>query len=318
MFLTFSKPYLMFPLNFLSLLLQLSLLWKCHLWYLLPLLPQLSFLRDAIYGIFVVCLVVCTTIGIARTIVGIIDGSTLSLINFYAFTFVLFCSFFTPKHEALLSLILFFLLKSLIGEFVITFFLFSNVVHNSSLILSTFGWWFLWILLLMHKQISKDFCQYQGRLIGIFLISLVVFDILIPSIWLTTYAVTPLWAKCEDEIHTPKSGDLESSRTPKNSELVCRRQNTSHWGVLYINRKVLKFRCPKWPRMSHLDICSPSYRQKKGRESNWQFDSRPLKVRNRPLPNVCKRSAIRHWKAPKESYNFDLDLTPIKGRSHEI
>ncbi len=31
--------------------------------------------------------------------------------------------------------------------------------------------------------------------------------------------VTPPWAKCEDETHTPKGGDLESSGTPKNSEL---------------------------------------------------------------------------------------------------
>jgi uncharacterized protein YgiB involved in biofilm formation len=30
---------------------------------------------------------------------------------------------------------------------------------------------------------------------------------------------TPLWAKCEGEAHTPKSGKLESSGTPKNSEL---------------------------------------------------------------------------------------------------
>jgi hypothetical protein len=30
---------------------------------------------------------------------------------------------------------------------------------------------------------------------------------------------TPLWAKCEGETHTPKSGNLESSGTPKNSEL---------------------------------------------------------------------------------------------------
>ncbi len=34
------------------------------------------------------------------------------------------------------------------------------------------GQWFLWILLLMHKHIFKDFCQYQGKLIGIFLIPL--------------------------------------------------------------------------------------------------------------------------------------------------
>jgi len=70
--------------------------------------------------------------------------------------------------------------------------------------------------------------------------------------------------------------------------------------------------------MIHLDICSPSYGQKKGRESNWQFDSRPLKVGNRPLPDVCKRSEIGHWKALEESYNFGLDLTPIGGRSQEI
>jgi hypothetical protein len=84
---------------------------------------------------------------------------------------------------------------------------------------------------------------------------------------------TPLWAKCEDETHTPKSGNLESFGTPENSELDFRGQNTSHWGVLGIIGKVLKCRCPKWPRMSHLDIYSSSYGQKKGRESNWQFQS---------------------------------------------
>jgi hypothetical protein len=86
----------------------------------------------------------------------------------------------------------------------------------------------------------------------------------------------------------PKSGKLESSETPENSQLDCRGQHTSHWGILYVIGKVLKSKCPKWPRMSHLDICSPSYGQKKGRESNWQFDSRPLKVGNRPESNVCK------------------------------
>jgi hypothetical protein len=105
---------------------------------------------------------------------------------------------------------------------------------------------------------------------------------------MVTIVTIPLWAKCEDETHTPKSGNLESSGTPKNSELVCRGQNTLHWGVFYIVGKVLKCRCPKWLRMSHLDICSPSYGQKKGRESNWQFDSRPLKVGNRPVPTFAK------------------------------
>jgi hypothetical protein len=71
----------------------------------------------------------------------------------------------------------------------------------------------------------------------------------------------------------PKVGNLESSGTPKNSELKLKGQNTSHWGVLGVIGKVLKFKCLKWPRIGHLDICSPSYGQKKGRESNWQFDS---------------------------------------------
>jgi hypothetical protein len=44
--------------------------------------------------------------------------------------------------------------------------------------------------------------------------------------------------KCEDETHTPKSGNLESSGTPENLEFECRGQNTSHWGVLYTIGKV--------------------------------------------------------------------------------
>jgi hypothetical protein len=79
---------------------------------------------------------------------------------------------------------------------------------------------------------------------------------------------TPLWAKCEGEAHTPKSGNLESFGTPKNSELYCMGQISSHLSVIDVIGKVLKCRCPKWPRIGHLDICSPSYGQKKGRESN--------------------------------------------------
>ncbi len=129
---------------------------------------------------------------------------------------------------------------------------------------------------------------------------------------------TPLWAKCEDETHIPKSGNLESSGTPKNSELDCRGQKTLHWDVLYTVGKVLKCKCLKWPRMSRLDIYSLSYEQKKGRESNWQFDSRPLKVRNRPNSDVCRRSATRRWKALEESYNIALDFIPIRGLSKKL
>jgi hypothetical protein len=129
---------------------------------------------------------------------------------------------------------------------------------------------------------------------------------------------TSLWVKCEDETHTPKSGNLESSGTPENSELEFRGQNTSHWSVIYTFGKVLKWRCPKCPRMSHLDICSSSYGQKKGRESNWQFDFRPLKVGNRPESDVCRKSATWRWKALKETYKIALDLIPIWGLSKKL
>jgi hypothetical protein len=42
---------------------------------------------------------------------------------------------------------------------------------------------------LMHKQILKDFCQYQGRLIGFFLIPLIFLNIFIPPIQLTTQTI---------------------------------------------------------------------------------------------------------------------------------
>jgi hypothetical protein len=85
----------------------------------------------------------------------------------------------------------------------------------------------------------------------------------------------PTLAKCEDETHTPKVGDLESSGAPEFLEFDSKGQNTSPWGVLGVIGKVLKCRCSKWPRIGHLDICSPSYGQKKGRKSNCQFDSQP-------------------------------------------
>jgi len=115
-----------------------------------------------------------------------------------------------------------------------------------------------------------------------------------------------------------KNGTWESYGTLESSKLDCRGQNTLHWSVLYIVGKVLKFRCPKWPRMNHLDIYSTNYRRKKGRESNWQFDSQPLKVGNRPDPGVCRWSATHCWKNFKESYKFALDLVSIGGHSKKL
>jgi hypothetical protein len=65
--------------------------------------------------------------------------------------------------------------------------------------------------------------------------------------------------------------------------------------------------------MTHLDTSNTSYGQKKGQESNCQFDSQPLKVRNRPTSLVCKWHATYRWKAFDEGYNFALDLISIGG-----
>ncbi len=140
----------------------------------------------------------------------------------------------------------------------------------------------------------------------------------VPQLCNNHFVATPLWEKCEVATHTPENGTWESFGTLENSEFDCRGQNTLPWVVLYIVGKVLKSKCPKWPRMSHLNIYSTSYGRMKGRESNWQFDSRPLKVGNRPDPGVFRWSATHRWKALKESYKFASDLIPIEGLGKEL
>jgi hypothetical protein len=53
----------------------------------------------------------------------------------------------------------------------------------------------------------------------------------------------PTLKECEDDTHTPEMGTWESFGTPENSELDCRGQNISPWGVLCTVEKVLKRRC---------------------------------------------------------------------------
>ncbi len=130
--------------------------------------------------------------------------------------------------------------------------------------------------------------------------------------WVATFVATPLWPSVGVKPNISKVGHLESSGTPECLEFDSKAQNTSHWGVLGVIGKVLKRRYLKWPRIGHLDICSPSYGQKKGRDS-W-----PLKVGNRPLPDLRIESAIRRWKDLDASYKFGSDLVAIRLRSREL
>jgi len=128
----------------------------------------------------------------------------------------------------------------------------------------------------------------------------------------------PTLAKCGGEAQHSQSwgfGVLRDSRMfrvwqqgPKHLALRC----------LGVIEKVLKRRYRKWPLIGHLDICRPSYGQKKGRESNWQFDSQPLKVENRPLPDLRMESAIWRWKDLDKGDNFGSDLVTIRPGSREL
>jgi hypothetical protein len=108
-------------------------------------------------------------------------------------------------------------------------------------------------------------------------------------------------------------GSWSPKWTPNFLECNYRVQNPSIWKVLYIIWKLLKRRCLKWAHITHLDIWNTSYDQKKGQESNLQFDSHPLKVWNWPDFLACRWHATYRLKALDEGYNFALDLIAIGG-----
>jgi hypothetical protein len=101
--------------------------------------------------------------------------------------------------------------------------------------------------------------------------------------------------------------------TFESSENDCRDQNPLDWRITYINEKLLEHKFLKWARMTHLDTSNTSYGQKKGWESNCQFDSQPLKVKNRPNFLGFWWHATYIWKALNEGYNFSPHLISIRG-----
>jgi hypothetical protein len=112
--------------------------------------------------------------------------------------------------------------------------------------------------------------------------------------------------------------ELESWRTPKFSERDYRGQNSLDWGVLYIIGNFLELKCLKWAHMTHLDIWNTSYAQKKGWESNWQFDYRPLKLKNHPDFLAFRWPARYRWKDLEKNYNFASNLISIGGLQRKL
>jgi hypothetical protein len=101
--------------------------------------------------------------------------------------------------------------------------------------------------------------------------------------------------------------------TFESSESNCKGQNSMDWAIPYIIENILERRCLKWARMTHLNIWNTSYGQTKGQESNWQFDSWPLKVRNHLNFLAFRWHATCHWKSFDEGYNFASNLITIRG-----
>jgi hypothetical protein len=111
-------------------------------------------------------------------------------------------------------------------------------------------------------------------------------------------------------------GELKSQWILEFSRRDCRGQNPLDWEVHYIIENLLECRCLKWAHMTHLGSWNISYGQKKGRESNWQFDSQALKVKNRPDFLTCSWRVTYRWKVFNKGYNFSWDLTS-SGGSHK-
>ncbi len=121
-----------------------------------------------------------------------------------------------------------------------------------------------------------------------------------------------VWENVKMNSHTPKWTPMLGVGVPVDSQNFRNRLQKEKLVALmiYITRKLLKHRCPKWARMTHLDIYNTSYGQKK----SWsQFDSRPWKGRNQPDSLACRWHATHHWKALDEGYNFGLDPISIEG-----
>jgi hypothetical protein len=123
--------------------------------------------------------------------------------------------------------------------------------------------------------------------------------------------------ECEGmNLHIPKKAPTLGVGVPMDSQIFREQlqgSNPLDWSVLYINRKILEQRCLKWAHMIHLDIWNTSYTQKKGRKSNWQFDSWPLKVGNWPKFLACRWRVTYIWKDLDKGYKFALNLISIRG-----
>jgi hypothetical protein len=104
--------------------------------------------------------------------------------------------------------------------------------------------------------------------------------------------------------HSPKSGNLESAGTPENSKLDCRGQNTLPWNVIISLERSWSVDVENGLACTILTSAAQVMVERRAGSQNWQFNSQPLKVGNRPNLGVRRWSATHCWKAFEENYKF--------------
>ncbi len=130
---------------------------------------------------------------------------------------------------------------------------------------------------------------------------------MLPGVWKSARAMNP---------HTPKWALTLGIKVSMDSQIFRERFQGSkliNQRISYTIKKFLECRCLKWVHMTHLDTSNTSYGQKKGRESNWQFDFWPLKIRNHPNLLTFRWRARYRWKVFDEGYNFASNFISIGG-----
>ncbi len=68
--------------------------------------------------------------------------------------------------------------------------------------------------------------------------------------------------------------------------------------------KALHRKCLKCPHIVHFNLICMSYDQKKGKESNWEFDSQRQFLRKQGSNEVQLGHVIHHWKDLFEGYKI--------------
>jgi hypothetical protein len=135
---------------------------------------------------------------------------------------------------------------------------------------------------------------------------------------LTKYVAPLLCPSVGVKPNTWKSWVLESFGTPECLELDSKVQNTSHWVFLVSLERSWNVDIENALALTIRTFAAQVMGKRRARSQTSSFDSRPLKVENRCLPDVRFGSAIRRWKDLDKGYNFGSDLVAIQLCSREL